>query len=998
VTEAQAAASNEAGTMPSAVPPPPSACISVRLGLTIGTFGVALAMLLGLLLGLYAFVVRPLLHELASKELREGSREVSTSLQMLVRRVEALAALNRAWGREGLVDIGSAPRFDALFRPLIERGPNVFAFVAADENGRELLLVHRSDGRWMNRITDPAAHAGRAQRMVWSADGGHVESEEGFALDYDARTRPWFQGAMALADDEHVFWTEPYTFRSTGEPGLSAVVRWHAPDGKRYAMTCDIRLIDVSRWTGQAGIGKHGLAAVLSGDGRLVGLPRDRRFATDEQILKNVLARPDQLGVASLAAAYAQWRQHGGVEGLQRVAVGGEYWLASFSPVAFGTHTFWIATLAPESDFAPFGALHLATVVGLLAATLLLAWLIAGAMARRFTKPLEQIARESARIGRLELEAPVEVNAPLRELRELAAAQETMRVELRKSTAELARANAELRIGRDTLEHKVAERTADLERARAVADAAARAKGEFLANMSHEIRTPMNAVLGLTHLMLATPLAERQRDYLQKIDDAGRSLLRIINDILDFSKVEAGKLELERAPFDLDELLGQAAHTTRGLIGGKPVELVVRREAEVPNRLQGDALRLKQVLVNLLSNAIKFTPRGEVLLRVATVQDGDPLKLRFTVRDTGIGMSPEQQRKLFEAFAQADTSTTRRYGGTGLGLAISRRLVRLMGGEIALRSAPGEGSEFEFTLSLRRADDQAAPVDGAAGRLAAARRLVAGRTALVVDDNLTARLALAAMLRSFGMRVVEAEGPAVALAAAREAGAGGLSFALALVDWRMPDVDGFTLVEKLRRIASTADAAFVMVSAHDRQAVERAGAASPTDGVLQKPVTPSSLLETLYRALEAHAPEPGPVPSFVAPALQGRVLLVEDNELNQIVAGELMRSFGLEVIVAADAKQALQCLRDGRPWDAVLMDVQMPEIDGLEATRMLRAMPAFARLPVIAMTANALSGERERCLAAGMDDYVSKPIDPQRLADCLQHWLRSPMAQTQPSA
>ena len=562
---------------------------------------------------------------------------------------------------------------------------------------------------------------------------------------------------------------------------------------------------------------------------------------------------------------------------------------------------------------------------------------------------------------------------------------------------ELGRLQAALR----DMTAKLALNVHELEQARDAAQAGAQAKADFLANMSHEIRTPMNAVLGLTHLVLRTPLDERQRDYLGKVDEAGKSLLRIINDILDFSKIEAGKLELERAPFELDRLLDQVAQIVGPLVDGRSVELVVRHDDAVPNMLFGDSLRLKQVLINLASNAVKFTERGEVFVGVALqARQGDALSLTFNVRDTGIGMTEPEQQRLFEAFVQADSSTSRRFGGTGLGLVISRRLVELMGGELKLKSVKGQGSEFWFTLILQRSS---APSVGPAGsnaedRARLMRHRLDGLAALVVDDNFSARMTLASMLRAFGMQVTEADNGRAALAAAQRAEADGKPFAVALVDWRMPEMDGFVVIDKLRGAHPAAQTAFVMVSAYDRELVEREVPQHAPDGLLQKPVTPSTLLDALYALLSARdaqaadgtAPAGMPTATMPAVRLAGHVLLVEDNALNQIVASELLRDCGLEVSVADDGPKALASLRalpDGQKFDAVLMDLQMPGMDGFEVTRQIRAMPACAGLPVIAMTAHAFAGECERCLASGMDDYVSKPIDPALLAACLLRWL-----------
>ncbi len=546
---------------------------------------------------------------------------------------------------------------------------------------------------------------------------------------------------------------------------------------------------------------------------------------------------------------------------------------------------------------------------------------------------------------------------------------------------------------------KLALNVHELEQARDAAQAGAQAKADFLANMSHEIRTPMNAVLGLTHLVLRMPLDERARDYVAKIEEAGKSLLRIINDILDFSKIEAGKLELERAPFELDRLLEQVAQMMAPLIDDRAVELVMQHDEAVPNLLHGDALRLKQVLINLSSNAAKFTERGEVFIGVSLqARQDDAFSITFTVRDSGIGMTPEEQARLFAPFMQADSSTSRRFGGTGLGLVISRRLVELMGGELKCRSEKGRGSEFWFTLILQRASALIGGTASTEERAQLMRHRLDGLAALVVDDNFSARMTLASMLRAFGMAVTEADSGRAALAAARTAELAGEPFAVALIDWRMPEMDGYAVIDALRSAYPQARTAFIMVSAYDREMVRREVPRQAPDGLLQKPVTPSTLLDGLYTLLcarDAQAADGGgllPATASMPKTLRlaGHVLLVEDNALNQIVATELLRDCGLQVSIAEDGPQALKALEalsNGQRVDAVLMDLQMPGMDGFEATRRIRALPQGDRLPVIAMTAHAFAGERERCLASGMDDYVSKPIDPALLAACLLRWL-----------
>ncbi|HWR02985.1 MAG TPA: PAS domain S-box protein [Humidesulfovibrio sp.] len=529
--------------------------------------------------------------------------------------------------------------------------------------------------------------------------------------------------------------------------------------------------------------------------------------------------------------------------------------------------------------------------------------------------------------------------------------------------------------------------TARAEALAAQAEAASRAKGEFLANMSHEIRTPMNAVIGMAHLALTTELSPKQRDYLTKIDRAARSLLGILNDILDFSKVEAGMLATESVDFDLDLVLDDLAGLLAVKAHEKGLELLLDVGGDVPRRLVGDPLRLGQVLVNLVGNAVKFTQAGEVRVSVSALPESLPgqARLAFSVRDTGIGMTPEQRANLFQPFTQADASTTRRFGGTGLGLSISQRLVQLMGGEIGVASAPGQGSEFRFELTLPLAAEQ--------GREAAPDSL-AGRRVLVADDSRSAREIMVAALRRLGMLPEEAADGAETLALLARAAEAGRPFELVLLDWRMPGMDG---AETARRISQDASLlpkpAVVILTAYDRETLARLPESGLAAALLMKPVSPSLLLDTLAEVFGGKALTPARPPQDQAEAarraLAGlRVLLVEDNEINQQVAQGMLERVGVETTLAGDGETALALLAV-ESFDAVLMDIQMPGMDGFETTRRIRETGSLRGLPVIAMTAHALASDRDRALAAGMNDHVTKPIAPGALYGALmRHAVR----------
>jgi len=506
--------------------------------------------------------------------------------------------------------------------------------------------------------------------------------------------------------------------------------------------------------------------------------------------------------------------------------------------------------------------------------------------------------------------------------------------------------------------------------ARDLAERVARARSAFLANMSHEIRTPMNAVLGFVELILDTELTTEQRRALELVRSSSEALLMILNDILDYSKIEAEHLELEAIPFDVSKVVHATASLLAVRAREKHLELLAEVDADVPRAVRGDPTRLRQVLMNLIGNAIKFTEQGEVVVSVGATQTDGTVTLSFAVRDTGIGIAPEHIGSVFKEFTQADSTMTRRYGGTGLGLAISQRLVKLMGGEIGVKSELGRGSEFAFSVTL--------PVESTSPARASALAALGGRRMLIVDDNQTNRRILREMLAAEGIKVDEATTAAEGLAALRK-----VRYDIAILDVQMPDMDGFQLATAVRGEKKIAKTNLLMLtSAGQRGDGERCRELG-IRGYLTKPISRSDLLEALGTVL-AGSPEETGTPDVVTRHTIAesratlRVLLAEDNPVNQQVAVAMLVKRGHEVHVSSNGREAVDAVKE-RDYDVVLMDIQMPEMDGFEATHAIRALPKGKDLPIIGLTAHALSGERERCLSHGMTEYLAKPFKAHEL-------------------
>ena len=934
--------------------------------------------------GLYILVVKPATHELAVSDMLRANDQVDNLLQSLVGQIERVIQTSREHGVNGEYGVTDAHAFNKIFIPVLRNRDALSAVIVADDSGRAMHLIKAPRGEWLNRITDPQRWGKRQKWLKWRSDGVFI-AEEWVESEYNPVQRPWHIGAMGMAREHAVYWTDPYLFFDPKVPGITASTKWRdAKSGRPFVLAFDIRLIDLGRFVSTLKVGQNGRTVLLTEEGKIVGATAPS-IRNDEDVSRIVLKSPGDVGLSNIAAALKDWEAAARPWDEVRTIDGeGGAWLARFHSSPFGNGHFIFAVAAPESDFFPVALRRAALAFALLlGGVVVVAVVSAAVIARRFSAPLEALAAESRRLGELKLDQPITTQSSLLEVATLVDAQERMRVALQDSMEALEASNRELESRVEVRTRELAEREAyfraifentgtgiicrdrergvtsvnqayldfvgytreelestpafsytapehreetrrnlarlqsgetqryrmerryvrkdgetrwgdvvvtairdtrgeflatvsivnditerkrmesELREARTVAEEATRAKSMFLASMSHEIRTPMNGVLGMLELLSLTKLDTEQQGTVEVVRESGKSLLRIIDDILDFSKIEAGKLEIRPEVTSIADAVGGVHQVYSGIASGKNLLLKKSVDPAISPAVMVDSLRLRQILNNFVSNGLKFTQEGNVEIRAALLERKDGRELvRFSVTDTGIGISKEGQARLFQPFVQAESNTAQRFGGTGLGLTICRRLADMMGGAISMESEPGKGTTMMFTLALPIADPKDLPAKGAVAGGGAASLLV-------------------------------------------------------------------------RRPAPTVEAA-------------------RAEGTL--------------------------------------VLMVDDHPTNRTLLKRQLNLLGYAAEVAENGLEALEKWKSGR-YAIVVTDCNMPEMDGYDLTRAIRKQETGSgsrRVPIIACTANALAGEADNCIAAGMDDFLVKPVEIEALAKMLNHWLPLP--------
>jgi signal transduction histidine kinase/ActR/RegA family two-component response regulator len=823
---------------------------SIRLSLVLGSISLIVGAIAVFSIGLYVAVYRPLLNDLTALVMRRASERVTMDVETIFRRVEAVAARERDWGRNGLVDLDDLDRFNRLLSPLFSGNIGISSMAVAQDSGREVLIVSQPEHGWFNRLTDPDAWGNRGRFLTWDEHGALVSSEQR-EVDYDARQRPWFAAAMALSNDTDLYWTPPYRFVSTGELGMSAVVRWTSPKGQKTAMATDIRLLDVTRLAQKITVGKSGLAAVLTEDGKVLGLPRDPLLATDDAIMAAGLMPVDELAVLPLTLAFRSWQSLGRPDStIETFDVAGTPWLATFHPIHLTNQTFWVAALAPAADFMTLTANSLALGAALVLGSILIASIGAIWLGSRFSGPIEQLTEESVRIGRMNLSRPITVQSPVREIDALAQTLEDMRRNLVEARAEL-EAKAEL--------ERQLEQSRKLE-----------VMGQLAAGIAHDFNNILGAILGFAgFLRQDIPAGTPQHGFVERIIAAAERARDFVRQILAFAR----RSGVERKPGNLVEMV-QEAHALLHASLPSSTHLELKREADelVANV---NAAQISQVLFNLCLNAndALLGAPGSIVIGISRVLPGDadfaafpsdastPLGAvaqrdgllwfgaldperaygRLTITDTGAGMDALVLQRIFDPYF----TTKARDKGTGLGLAVVHGIVTEYGGACIVNSHPGAGTRFTIYIPL----EAGMPLRAVATSDAPAPR--GDERVLVIDDDANLAEILCVGLGRLGYRSAALSDPEQALAAfiARPT-----DWDVVVCDQVMPKLDGLSVLRRMKAIRPALP--FILCTGWADGASEQTAGEAGAAAFFVKPVAPERIAAVIRRLLDAQGLSP----------------------------------------------------------------------------------------------------------------------------------------------